>query len=1821
LKGLPATMLAMSVSTASVSAVKRRKFGVRALVALMVVSLLWAVPSSAALQASTMSASALNSLWGAYGDAGGHWTGGDSTVSVALPDGRVAWLYSDTYLGAVNADHSRPADAPMVNNTLVVQQGNTLGQTLHGGTAAAPKALVDTGVADELFWVTDGVVDEGALKVLYNRYRKTGTGPLDVELVGTALATFALPGLTLSSVTALPLTNRIAWGTTILQDGGQTYVYGLEDVDGLKFAHVARATGGLAGSWQFWTGSAWSANEAQSSRLMSGVGGYSVDRIGDDYVLVTQDTNTMFGPSVVAHVAASPTGPFGAPRYLVDAPEPAANPAHIIYDARTHPALAADGKLLISYNVNSLRDGDNTADARIYRPRFVEFAWPLPAPDPATVPARPAGFTVEGSSDPIRLAWTPVPGATGYRVYRRDVTAGQTHFTRSPRVESQASAEVALLTDGHAYEFRVTAVNAVGESQPSDTRSITIDVVAPAAPTGLTATPNGNGEIALSWAAVTGPAQYQVYLRDLTEQQEEFATLEPDSPFGTTATARKLVHQHDYEFVVVARNGAGDSPRSAAVTARASYALPGTPGQLTATADGAGAVRLAWQAAGPDVWYWVYQRDVTAGETAFTKLEYPVTQGASFNAAGLLHEHEYEFKVSAINGGGEGVATAPVRATARYGLPGVPTALAATVNADASVTLNWTGSGAGVWYWVYLRDVTAAETEFRKLEYPVTEGTTARPGALLDGHEYEFAVSAINQGGESQRSGAIRATARYDKPGAPTGLVATANGDGSVSLEWTAPGPNLYYWVYQRDVTGGETEFRKLEYPVTDGTTARPGALLDGHEYEFAVAGINAAGDGPRSATVRVTARHDLPGVPTGLRATPGDGEVVLEWTAVPNSWYWVYYRDITAGDTQFTKAQYPVTEGPTATLGWLANGHEYEFKVSAVNAAGEGGASAVVKAKPMPPLPKVVTGLTATANDTGGVRLEWTAPGPNLYYWVYRRDVTAGESDYTKLAYPVTDGTAITVKGLTHGHVYEFTVAGTNLAGDGPTAAPVRATVHYALPSAPTNLRGQTAGDGTVNLSWDSPGEDLWFWVYQRDVTAGQTAFTKGIYPATTTSATSGALVHGHVYEFKVTAINGGGEGPASNTIQVTAQGGLPRPPTGLTAVAGNGEVRLSWTASTTPNVYYWIYYRQTAGNDGFTRLEWPATGTTATVGSLTNGTEYEFKVAATNASGDSEPSNVVKARPLPPAPTAPTGLNAIAADGKVGLGWNQNATATTYNIYLRDVTAGQTAWTKLPYSVPEWWHTVENLTNGHRYEFRVTSVNAAGESGPSNVVSSTPVPPAPQAPTGLTAVAGNGQVTLNWNASATPNVYYWVYFRPQGHTDWYYFQYPTLDTRFVATGLLNGFRYEFKVTAANLGGQSGFSNTVAATPFQPPPAAPSGLTAVAGNGQVTLNWNASATPNVYYWVYFRPQGHTDWYYFKYPTTNTRFVATGLLNGFRYEFKVTAANGGGQSGFSNTAAATPFLPLPAAPSGLSAVAGDAQVTLTWNASATSNVYYWVYFRPQGHANWYYFQYPTTNTRFVATGLANGYTYEFKVTAANQAGQSGYSNTVSARPLPPPPYVPTLSASARPGYARLSWQCTLFPGGYVYLWIEYRTSGAWRRLPLPVVHSVGLCEQSFHFDTTAFARGQRIEYRLIAERITQSVSNVAAANVMLSRPQAYWLITEPTSQGRSSFQAGSGAWSAYGFDWANNGCSNSPDYPFGYNFKPACDRHDFGYGNHRTVGLSAERYRERIDGTLLWDLSRMCGALPSGDRTTCLGIASIYYNAVRDFGDGAWADS
>ena len=81
-------------------------------------------------------------------------------------------------------------------------------------------------------------------------------------------------------------------------------------------------------------------------------------------------------------------------------------------------------------------------------------------------------------------------------------------------------------------------------------------------------------------------------------------------------------------------------------------------------------------------------------------------------------------------------------------------------------------------------------------------------------------------------------------------------------------------------------------------------------------------------------------------------------------------------------------------------------------------------------------------------------------------------------------------------------------------------------------------------------------------------------------------------------------------------------------------------------------------------------------------------------------------------------------------------------------------------------------------------------------------------------------------------------------------------------------------------------------------------------------------------------------------------------------------------------------------------------------------------------------------------------------------------------------------------------------------------------------------------------------------------------------------------------------------DWGSDGCSNSPDNPFGFNFVKACYRHDFGYRNYKRQSRFTEPNRLTIDNKFKSDLYEICNGNWACNRT-----ADVYYAAVRQFGN------
>ncbi len=274
-----------------------------------------------------------------------------------------------------------------------------------------------------------------------------------------------------------------------------------------------------------------------------------------------------------------------------------------------------------------------------------------------------------------------------------------------------------------------------------------------------------------------------------------------------------------------------------------------------------------------------------------------------------------------------------------------------------------------------------------------------------------------------------------------------------------------------------------------------------------------------------------------------------------------------------------------------------------------------------------------------------------------------------------------------------------------------------------------------------------------------------------------------------------------------------VPPTPSGLTATAANAQVSLSWSASIGATSYN--VKRATTSGGPYTTLSSP-TATTYADASVTNATKYFYVVSAANSAGESANSAEVSATPTAPQTPPPTPANLVAtpANAQVSLSWSASTGATSYNVKRSTVTGGP--YTKIS-SPTAATYTDTSVTNGTKYFYVVSAVNASGESANSSEVSATPAAPTtpPATPANLQATAGNAQVALTWSASAGAISYNVKRSTTNGGP---YTQISSPSTNsFTDTGLTNGTTYYYVVSAVNSAGQSANSNQASATPTAP--------------------------------------------------------------------------------------------------------------------------------------------------------------------------------------------------------------------------------------------------------------------------------------------------------------------------------------------------------------------------------------------------------------------
>jgi autotransporter-associated beta strand protein len=578
-----------------------------------------------------------------------------------------------------------------------------------------------------------------------------------------------------------------------------------------------------------------------------------------------------------------------------------------------------------------------------------------------------------------------------------------------------------------------------------------------------------------------------------------------------------------------------------------------------------------------------------------------------------------------------------------------------------------------------------------------------------------------------------------------------------------------------------------------------------------------------------------LPPVPSALTANGANLAAVLNWTTVSNAVTYNVKRS-TSDIGPFTTVATGVVSPPYTDFG-LNNNSNYFYVVTAVNSQGESAASSLAGATPVPP-PPLTASVVAVGSNTV-INVFWAAVSGATSYNVYRAPFSRSTLQFSLLTNVVTTNCADGA--VTASSPYFYYVTALTNASESAWSA----TVGAVAPGVPAPWTTRDIGspdmpgyafqtNGVFNLN--AAGTDIWN-------TSDQFSFTfQPVTPdcdlrarvlniaGTSTWAKAGVMIRqsldaGAAYAFCLLT-------PAYGTTQngVAFQERTSSGASASQVAQTSGLIAPYWVRLSRTNSTFTAYNSPDGTN-------WTSMGSTAIA---MNGTVYAGLALCGNLNNEINTTLMDQVTVQPGTPSAPAGLFAIPGNAQVTLYWSASDGATSYNV-KRSLTSGSG------------YVTVRNatgtnmvdagLTNGTTYYYVVSALNG-GESTNSVQVSATPnlITTPPATPLNLTAAAGDGRITLNWNAAAGAFGYN---VKRSTNSGAEVLIGTSVTTNYVDTAVSVGKTYYYVVSGTNNLGESTNSTESGAT-VQFVTVIWSGATSAIWDTTAT-NWTANGSPMTY--------------------------------------------------------------------------------------------------------------------------------------------------------------------------------------------------------------------------------------------------------------------------------------------------------------------------------------------------------------------------------------
>ncbi|MCK5560965.1 MAG: fibronectin type III domain-containing protein, partial [Thermoplasmata archaeon] len=414
-------------------------------------------------------------------------------------------------------------------------------------------------------------------------------------------------------------------------------------------------------------------------------------------------------------------------------------------------------------------------------------------------------------------------------------------------------------------------------------------------------------------------------------------------------------------------------------------------------------------------------------------------------------------------------------------------------------------------------------------------------------------------------------------------------------------------------------------------------------------------------------------------------------------------------------------------------------------------------------------------------------------------------------------------------------------------------------------------------------------------------------------------SVINGETYYYFVKAENVYSESPPSQELEVIPEG-PPSPPLELQTNTSSGYILLTWQPPANngghPIFGYYVYRGENSINLTFlVKLDESYTYYNDT--SVTNGVKYFYYVVALNNLGESPSSNEVNATPygIPEPPEKPQGTPGL---GYINFTWEEpifdgGKPIIEYRIYKYQVNSFEllVILQSSTYSYQD-----RNVSSSYSYRYKITSVNAFGESEKSEVVRLSPLGP-PSPPQQIYLTEDYGLLDIGWVPPAhdggKPITRYRIYRGIELGEEEFLDSISPFVTSYRDPNVSPNVTYYYYIIAVNELGESETSSTVSGMPWAKVSAStpPLDLQASAGNGYVNLSWSLPSDDggaaitgyNIYRGTSPGNEvrlGFVSLHYNKFRDRN-------VINGLTYYYYIKAVNQIGESEPSDRVSVTPM--------------------------------------------------------------------------------------------------------------------------------------------------------------------------------------------------------------------------------------------------------------------------------------------------------------------------